>query len=46
MVNLNFGFTFQFLRDKSADKLVKEHEAELAKLRAEKEKKDDKETPV
>jgi len=39
MVNLKFGFNFEFNRDKSVDKLVKEHEAELAKLKAEKEKK-------
>jgi hypothetical protein len=37
MVDLTFGFTFRFLRDKSVDKLVKEHEAELTKLKAEKE---------
>jgi hypothetical protein len=36
MVNFKFGINFEFIRDKSVDKLVKEHEAELAKLKAEK----------
>jgi hypothetical protein len=40
MVELKFGFTFGFKRDKSVDKQVKEHESELAKLRAEKENKE------
>ena len=37
MLTLKFGFTFEFTRDKSADKLVKEHEYELLKLKNEKE---------
>lgn len=40
MVNISFGFNFSFVRDKSVDKLVKEHEADLAKLKAEKEAED------
>lgn len=41
MVNFKFGINFEFIRDKSVDKLVKEHEAELAKLKAEQEGKED-----
>lgn len=37
MVNIKFGFTFEFNRDKSSDKLVIEHEAKLKKLELEKE---------
>lgn len=40
MVNISFGFNFSFVRDKSVDKLVKEHEAELAKFKAEEEEKE------
>jgi hypothetical protein len=41
MVNFKFGINFEFIRDKSVDKLVKEHEIELAKLKAEREGKED-----
>jgi hypothetical protein len=41
MLNLKFGINFEFTRDKSVDKLVQEHEWELAKLKAEKEEKKD-----
>jgi hypothetical protein len=37
MINLKFGFNFEFNRDKSKDKLVDEHEKELTELRKEKE---------
>ena len=37
MVNLKFGFNFEFKRDKSEDKLITEHERELTKLKWEKE---------
>jgi hypothetical protein len=39
MVNFKFGINFEFIRDKSVDKLVKEHEYELLKLKAEREEK-------
>jgi hypothetical protein len=35
MVNFKFGINFEFIRDKSVDKLVKEHEYELLKLKKE-----------
>jgi hypothetical protein len=38
MINIRFGFNFEFVRDKSVDKLVKEHEYEFLKLKQEKEK--------
>lgn len=40
MINLKFGINFEFTRDKSVDKLVKEHEYELLKLKQEKEEKE------
>jgi hypothetical protein len=35
MVNFKFGINFEFNRDKSVDKLVKEHEAKLQKYEEE-----------
>ncbi len=33
MVNFKFGINFEFKRDKSEDKLIKEHEYELMVLK-------------
>lgn len=41
MFNFKMGFNLEFGRDKSQDKLVKEHEYELLKLKQEKEEKKD-----